>query len=93
MTTVTELLPLVSKPGDNAVYAFPENGTEFDKRRLAELQLLPLRILTITEIQIFEWDSRVSFEEFPGVWFNTVNFCSFEHWDSSIHDNMLAKNN
>ena len=64
---------LNTKPGDEIIYAYPDNGTTWDKQACEDLEVGA--IYALAKIEVGDWKSWVWLEGVPGV-FNSVMFAN-----------------
>lgn len=80
-------MDLTTTPGTLVIFANPENGYEYDQKRAREFLNVGCAY-TVAEIDVGDSSSRVRFEEYPGVWFNTVLFNNIEETMKMTDDEM-----
>lgn len=69
-----DCMPIDAAPGTKVAYAYPNNGTEFDKDKLAKLGLNVGDVFTVETTEISGFSTTLRLCEFPLERFNTVNF-------------------
>lgn len=67
-------MPIDAKQGTKVVYAYPENGQQWDMDRLERLGLKVGDEFTVEGTEISGFSTALRLREFPGKRFNTVNF-------------------
>lgn len=67
-------MPIDAKPGTKVTYAYPDNGTKWDKENLAKLGMKVGDEFTVEDTEISSYSTTLRLCEFPGKRFNTVNF-------------------
>ena len=65
--------PIHCESGCNVVFAFPENGMEYERKEANEL-LAEGVPYGVEEICVGGWSSKIKLKEFPGTRFNSVFF-------------------
>ena len=61
----------------SAKFMYPENGTDNDKRKVAEAGLVPGEMYGVYAIDMGHWYTEVHLKGYKG-WFNSVHFVFYE---------------
>jgi hypothetical protein len=67
-------MPIDAPEGTKVTYAYPDNGTAFDKAKLAKLGLNVGDVFTVEDTEISGFSTALRLRELPGERLNTVNF-------------------
>jgi hypothetical protein len=71
-------MPIDARPGTKVVFAYPDNGTEGDKRTICKLGLMPGQAFTVKRTEPHGFHTNLFLAEFPETPLNTVNFALAE---------------
>lgn len=61
----------------SAKFMYPENGTDNDKRKVADAGLVPGETYEVYDIDMGHWYTEVYLKGYKG-WFNSVHFVFYE---------------
>ena len=75
-------MDIYSNPGDEIIYAYPDNGYDQDQEDAIDAGLEEGKVYVIDDIEVGDWNTRVWLEDVanPEGGFNSVMFANAEDY-------------